>query len=177
MNNEKIIMQNSDESAQPYTMTGWKSRRGMFFADEISARYDGCTHVSCKTCGEPTPRGYTVCGKCRDKIKFERYKAMPTAEWDGISMLYSETTDKFYGTPEDAYDEIEKDEDLSELRLVICKLNYVRPLEGDYCVDELAEDMDVPAVVAEAMDAFNAAVDGIALSWSPSKVALKVSEK
>jgi hypothetical protein len=60
------------------------------------------------------------------------------------------------------------------MRLVICTPNYVRPLEPDYCSDDLAEDCDVPNKVEEAMDAFNAAVAGIVLSWSPGKTALEL---
>lgn len=36
--------------------------------------------------------------------------------------------------------------------------------------------MDVPAAVEEAMDAFNKAVAGIVLSWSPSDVALRLEK-
>ena len=147
----KIILQDSEEAAQPYTMTGW-------------------THFKCCHCGEPVKKPYTDC----DKLEFERYCALPTAEWDGNSMLYSDTRDQYYGSLDDVYDEIEEGQDISELRLLICKPNYVTPLESNYCCDELADDMDVPAAVEEAMYAFNKAVAGIVLSWSPSNVRLKV---
>lgn len=172
----KIILQDSDEAAQPYTMTGWKSSNGHFYADESAARYDGCTHHPCRHCGEPAKKLYTACDKCRAKLEFERYCALPTAEWDGKSMLYSDTRDKYYSSLDNIYDEIEEGQDISELCLLICKPNYVRPLEGDYCCDELPDDMDVPAAVEEAMEAFNRAVAGIVLSWSPSDVALKLEK-
>jgi hypothetical protein len=176
MKEEKIIMHDSEEAAQPVTITLWKSSTGRLYDDERSARYDGSTHVDCKTCGEPAEKPYTLCDKCKAKAELERYLAMPSAEWDGVSMIYSDTRDQYYASPDEAYDEIEEGGDLSELRLIICEPNYVRPLEGEYCCDEMSEDGDLPNAVEEAMDVFNKSVDGIILSWSPSKVALKVPE-
>jgi len=173
----KIILQDSDEAAQPCTVSGWRSGNGFFYTDEASARYAGCTHVLCKSCGKPTEKPYTLCEDCRAKAEFERYCALPIAEWDGKSMIYSDSRDKYYYDLADAYDDLEEGQDLSELRLLICKPNYVTPLESDYCCDELADDMDVPSAVEEAMEAFNKAVAGIVLSWSPSDVALKFKEK
>ena len=66
---------------------------------------------------------------------------------------------------------------LADLRLVICEPNYVRQLEPDYCCDELPDDGDVPDEVAEAMEAFNTAVAGIVLSWSPGKKALALPDE
>lgn len=172
----EIIMRDSDEAAKPYTAQGWLSSNGHFYTDESAARYDGSTHVKCRHCGEPAKKPYIACSRCRDRLEFERYCALPTAEWDGISMLYSDTNDKYYSHIGDAYDDAEEGQDLSELRLLICKPNYVRPLEGDYCCDDLADDMDVPTAVEEAMEEFNKAVAGIVLSWSPSSVALRLEK-
>lgn len=99
---------------------------------------------------------------------------MPTVEWDGVAMIYSDSRDKYYSSPDDAYDDIEEDGDISEMRLIVCVPNYVRPLEGDYCCDEMSEDGDIPNAVEEAIDAFNKAVEGIILSWSPGKFRLDI---
>lgn len=171
---EKIVLFDSDEAAQPHTMTGWKSRNGFFYDNEQVARYDGCTHVKCQYCGEPTRKHYTVCDKCRAANEIERYDAMPKAEWDGKAMLYSDARDEYYSDMDGAEDVLEEGETIESLRLIICEPNCVRPLDSDYCSDDLADDMELPDAISEAMDAFNKAVAGIVLSWSPSKFALKL---
>src|SRR5574337_290529 len=132
-----------------------------------TARYAGCTHVPCDRCGTPTPKGYTQCRGCRDLTYIAKYEAMPRAEWDGEAMLYSEARDQYYSTPDDAAEDLEEAQTLADLRLVICEPNHVRQLEPDYCCDELAE----------AMEAFNSAVAGIVLSWSPGKKALALPDE
>lgn len=171
---EKIVMFDSDEAAQPYTMTGWKSRNGFFYDNEQVARYDGCTHRKCNECDEPASKGYTVCDKCRARKEVERYNAMPVADWDGKTMLYSDARDEYYGDMDGAEDVLEEGETIESLRLIICKPNCVRPLDSEYCLDDLPDDMDLPDAISEAMDAFNKTVAGIVLSWSPSKFALKL---
>ena len=86
---------------------------------------------------------------------------MPRAEWDGKAILYSEARDQYYSTPDDAAEDLEDDQTLADLRLVICEPNYVRQIEPDYCCDDLPEDGDVPDEVAEAMEAFNEAAEGL----------------
>lgn len=176
---EQIVMRDSPEAAQYRTdIKGWVSRDGRFFGDhqasEQDARYAGCTHVPCQRCGSPTPKGHMQCSPCRAAHAAERYAAMPRASWDGTSMLYSQAKDQYYNTPADAAEDLEEGQTLADLRLVICKPNYVRQIDPDYCCDYLPEDGDVPARVAEAMEAFNAAVAGIVLSWSPGKKALNI---
>lgn len=179
---EQIVMRDSPEAAQYRTdLKGWVSRDGFYFGDgstgEQTARYAGCTHVPCKRCGTPTPKLYTQCQGCRDLSYIAKYEAMPRAEWDGKALLYSEARDQYYSTPDDAAEDLEEGQTLADLRLVICTPNYVRQLEPDYCYDDLPEDGDVPDEVAEAMEAFNEAVAGIVLSWSPGKTALALPDE
>ncbi len=64
---EKIIMYDSSEAAKPATSIGWVNGHGLFFRDEHTARYTGCTHIKCKICGYPTTnKEYATCDKCRD---------------------------------------------------------------------------------------------------------------
>ena len=182
MMSKQIVMRDSPEAAQYRTdLKGWVSRDGFYFGDgpqgERTARYAGCTHVPCERCDAPTPKGYTQCRGCRDLIYIAKYEAMPRAEWDGKALLYSEARDQYYSTPDDAAEDLEEDQTLADLRLVICEPNYVRQLEPDYCCDDLPEDGDVPDDVAEAMEAFNEAVAGIVLSWSPGKKALALPDE
>ena len=171
---EMIVMRDSLDAAQYRTdLKGWVSRDGFYFGDdERTARYRGCTHVPCDRCGAPTPKVYKTCQGCRELTLIAKYEAMPRGQWDGQAMLYSETLDRYYDTPDDAAEDLEDDQTLADLRLVICEPNYVPLIEPDDYCDMLPEDGDVPDEVAKAMDAFNAAVAGIILSWSPGKTAL-----
>ncbi len=174
MNATKIIMRDSPEAAQPHTMTGWKSSDGFFYKDEDTARYAGCTHVACSSCGAPCVKHYTHCDACRNAREIERYNALKKEPWDGVGMLYSDARDVYYTDISDAEDALEEGETLADLRLLICEPNYVRELDSDYCCDEVAEDGEPPDAVLEAMDAFNKAVKGIVLSWSPSETAMLI---
>ena len=180
---DKIVMRDSPEAAEYRTgLCGWVSRRGLFYGDrpdsEDMARYDGCTHVACKYCSAPAQKSYTACQECRDKKDLERFEALPRADWDGKAMLYSEARDKYYAGPDDAEDELEEGETLADLRLVVCKPTYARLLDEEYFCDDLPEgEDDVPPVVEQAMEAFNAAVADVIMSWQPGKVALALEQK
>ncbi|NQD37444.1 hypothetical protein HPT27_10425 [Permianibacter sp. IMCC34836] len=174
---QKVVMIDDPESATYRTdIKGWVSRDGRFFGDgplnERTARWSGCTHTPCSQCGNPTEKHYTKCEGCRALAEEERYNAMPRAEWDGQAMLYSVARDCYFHDLDQAEDELEEGEKLTDLMLVICIPNHVRELEPDYCCDECDEDGDLPDEVITAMEAFNKAVAGIVLSWSPGKFAL-----
>lgn len=175
----KIIMRDSPEAAKPITLTGWVSSRGLFYREEATARYDGCTHVPCRDCGAPAEKTWLICQGCRDVADRKKFDALPRAKWDGVAMVYSNARDVYFSSPSDAEDSLEEGQTLDDLMLVICTPNHVRPLEGDYCSDELPDegDDDVPAVVIDAMEAFNKAVAGVVLSWSPGKVALQLDNE
>jgi hypothetical protein len=175
MSEEKIVLITDPEAAQPHTMQGWKSRDGFFYQDERTARYAGCTHVPCGQCGKPTRKGYLKCDDCRDAEELAAFKAMPELAWDGSCMVYSHALDRYFSNPGEAEDELEEGQELSDLRLVLCTPNFARQLDVDYFADELPEDDDeVPPAVEEAIRAFNVAVAGVILSWSPAKVRLKL---
>ncbi len=172
---KKIIAQDSQEAASYKTVTGWVSRDGIFWGnDERMARWSGCTHVSCKGCGASIEKRYVNCESCIAKIDDAKFAAMPTMEWDGEALLYSEANDKYYSTIEDAEDELEEGETLAALKLIICTPNYVSALDEEYCCDDLTEEGELPHVVEQAMEDFNKAVKGVVISWSPGNFALKV---
>lgn len=177
---DRIVMRDSPEAAEYRTdIRGWVSRAGHYYGDspssEDTARYAGCTHVACKYCAAPTEKPYTACAQCRDRKALERFEALPRAEWDGVAMLYSDTRSEYYKDIDEAEDGLEKGETLADLRLLICEPIYVRRIDGDLFCDDLPEGEErLPPVVEQAIEAFNAAVAGIILSWTPSKVALNV---
>lgn len=177
MSKEKeIILPDDPRAATLQTVTGWVSRDGFFYGnDERTARYSGSTHRKCEKCGGLIERN-SFCRTCADRAEVEKFEAMPRKEWHEKSILYSVTKDCYYNTPDDAEDDIDIGGTLEDLRLIICEPNYCRAIDSDYCCDELADDQDEPpAEVLEAMDAFNEAVSGVILSWSPGKFALQPS--
>lgn len=171
MKKDKVVLYSSDEAAKKVTVTGWLSSDGRFWGDdEHMARWAGCTHGVC-ACGNLYPRGYTICSECRAKKERERYYAMPEAEWDGASVLYSEALDEYFTDLDDVRDALYDRPDIDPM-LVICKPNYAREIDGDdYFCDEIPEGHDfesiAPKEAVEALDAFNKAMKGVVLSWSP----------
>ncbi len=178
---DKIVMRDSPEAAEYRTdLKGWVSRDGRYYGDrpdsEDIARYAGCTHVPCKYCAAPTEKTYTACRQCRDKKDLERFEALPRAEWDGVAMLYSDAKHVYYADIDEAEDDLNDGETLADLRLLICEPNYVRQLDAELFCDDLPDGVEqLPPVVEQAIEDFNAAVAGVVLSWSPGKVALSVA--
>lgn len=174
MSDDTDIILPSDDRAATYRtdITGWVSRDGKYCGDdERLARLVGATHRACADCGVSTLKTYMICPACRDKRAEQRYLALPQAEWDGEAMLYSEAHEEYFTDMECATEHAEcHDVSLADLRLVICEPNRVRPLDMEYCSDDLPMDADDgPEEVKAAIDAFNEAVKDVVLSWSPGK--------
>ena len=167
----EVIMIDSPEAAKPHTMSGWLSRDGCFNLDEGLARYRGCTHRPCTDCGSPAEKQYTHCKACRDKHEIVRYKLRKRKPWDGTAMIYSEALDRYYSDPTDAIEAAE-DEGIDEPMLLICEPEYAAKISVDFFEGQLPEDGDLPPEIEKAMDAFNAAIDGVILSWMPGEFAL-----
>jgi hypothetical protein len=170
MIDEKIVMRDSDEAAQLKTVTGWVSRNGQFYGDdERTARWAGCTHEVCDGCGKVIQRGW--CKGCREKKDVEKWLAAERAEYDGVAMLYSDSSDKYFSDEVEA-EEYAEDNGISmdDLRLYICNPVYGRPIDSGHFCDELPEDGEVPDSIGFAMDALNKAIkDAGPLSWYPGK--------
>jgi hypothetical protein len=175
MSEESIVLPDSDTAARRAWVLGWVSRHGHFYGDnEQGARLDGCTHTICESCKEPYPKGgWTICSSCREKRDQEHHKQRERRPYES-GMVYSDARDEFFEDLDSAI-ELADDEDIKveDLRLVLCEPNYVRPLESDYCEYELAQDNKLPEAIVEAMNAFNAAVKGVIISWSPTEYAVK----
>src|SRR5687768_13922806 len=113
MKEQLKVMYASDEAAQQVTVTGWRSRNGHFYGDnEHLARWDGCTHQICG-CGSEMDRGYTMCRKCADKKRLEKYEAMPFEEWDGETPLTLHDDDEYFWGEDEVRD--------------YCELNGIKP--------------------------------------------------
>lgn len=99
----------------------------------------------------------------------EVYLGLPLVEWDGESPIYSDVNDRFYRDLSEVESDLEEGQEFVDLQLMPTSPEYVRPLDSSYCEDELPDDGYgvLPVEVEQAMDAFNKAVEGIVISWSP----------
>lgn len=174
---QKIILNSSPEAASIQTVTGWVSRDGHFWGnDERMARYSGSTHFACD-CGAVIQRK-SYCEECETKRKTEKIKSMPKQVWDGVSMLYSQTNDRYYQSPDEAISDMEDGQTLECLELIICAPNFAS-IDEDNFADDLPDedhgDSSPPDSLVQAINAFNEAMKGIVLSWTPGDYALDIS--
>lgn len=174
---EKIIRYESDEAARKVTVTGWVSSNKRYYgSDEQTARYDGCTHTICEECGGDCKKLYTICSKCRSKRDKNKYLEMPFKEWDGDTVLYSNTLEIFIHYPEELIDYCDSEEIKPEdQELIICEPEYLHTIDmDDYYCDELPEDQclsDCLPNIAEAFDKLNKLIieSKKPISWHPGK--------
>lgn len=89
---ETMILPSSDEAAQQVTVTGWRSREGLFYGnDERIARWAGATHVECSECGKPTPKPWR-----------ERFSIWLAGKMEAVADRLSRGADRLrYGLDED----------------------------------------------------------------------------
>lgn len=171
--NDNIIPYDSPEAASRKTVTGWVSRRGVFYGDlEGTARYDGCTHRPCETCGSLTPKGYLLCTICRSLKVESHYASAPKAPWDGTGFLYSERLEVYTAAPEEFLETANEGGEITltmaDLRLYLCEPKLCHEIDpNDYYYDLLPEDGEVPNAVQTAFDELNAKLRAITepCSW------------
>ncbi len=143
---------------------------------ENIARYEGCTHVICKHCGEPAKKPYTACEECREKKRIERFNALPVGDWDGVALLYSETADKyFYHTDEVEEYADENDMSIADMCVLICDPVKYRLIDDDYWADCLPEGVELPDAIVKAVDELNEVLSNTeCVAWEPGKFKLPV---
>ena len=172
-NDKEIVMIDSPEAAKYRTdINGWVSRDGMYCGDDESservARYAGATHRRCE-CGEITEKMWIECAGCRAKATRERWLKLPSRVWDGSEPVTEFDGDRYWFDLQSFLDECESDEtDPQSVMLTFCKPIHAPELDADdYFHDVLPEDDGVPDALADAVDAFNAAVKAYGvLSWT-----------
>lgn len=176
MAEENIILYDSPEAAQIKTVTGWVSRNGFFWGikegAEDRARYEGCTHVKCKDCGNVINRNRTTCLDCLSKKDAEKYKAKIFQEWDRVTPLCIYGTDIYFFDADSIAEYAEEHEVLIEtLELMICKPMYATPIDyNDHYNDILPQDIYVEDIDEQLSNMFHAINEYIAekkpiLSW------------
>lgn len=166
MINEKEIMYDSPEAARKGVLMidGMDKAIPVFissnnrpYSDEAMARYDSHTHKICD-CGNKMGKGWTKCESCRRIASNERYAKMPFQEWDGKTMVCIYGDDKYFRDADEVQEYCEDSEiEPESLQLVICKPNYLTPVDTDLWDDVMPEDGDgeLPKEVQAALDALN----------------------
>lgn len=182
--NEKIIMENSDEAATYRTdICGWIDSRGQYYGKgrdaERTARYAGSTHKLCE-CGEVTPnKYYTKCQICRDKRAIEKYNKKEKKVWDEDSFIYSQKYDKYFDGIEELenflneYEEKDRPE-IANMMLVHCDPQHMNEINIDYWSDLTADECDLPGEIIEALEDFNDLIrNQEPISWVPGNIAVE----
>lgn len=179
-NTEEIILPDDPRAAELKTINVWVSRRGNWYREESEeiARWDGSTHRKCE-CGDVTEKMWTICSACRRKKEDARHAQRQTAPWDGQSMIYSDRLDEYF-TDEDSLKDQLRENDMSPADAVLLHCIPVRAHAldpHDIYNDDLPEDGELPAGIAEAFAALNQALEKCGpLGWIAGKVAVDVSD-
>jgi len=177
-----VVRYDSPEAAKLTTVEGWLSADGTFWPStrsdaEHMARYCGCTHMPCSSCGTYMKRN-ARCQPCHEARQTERYSAFPSEPWDGTTFVADFDGDRYFSDFEELLDAVSEGEyDLATLRLVHCEANYPSQIDADdhFC-DDLPEDGEVPDELSAAFDQLNAAIAKCGpLSWSHAKRAVELS--
>jgi len=180
---KEIVKYDSPDSAKYVkNIEGWVSKNGKFFGkDEHIARWDGCTHVKCSSCGEYVDKKYSICEKCAKKRKDDVYLNYKEELFNWDVPLYSDYLDKFFFNAdefESTLEDIQIPSDVSIrdfLKLVICSPQYCNEINPyDLYCDILPEDDDdyIPLEIVKAFDNLNEVIKGckIPVSWVPTNI-------
>lgn len=171
-----VVMYDSPEAAQIKTVSAWVARTGEVWPNnEHMARYCGCTHMRCDTCGAVREKG-SWCRPCHDAKQQAKFASHERKAWDGVEPVYLFDTDLYFFSLDALVDYCdEHDVKAADLQLVFCKPNYCREIDAyDHCSEELFEDCDLPDDILAAFDVLNKCIQAHKepLSWSPDDIAV-----
>lgn len=175
---KKMVMLESPEAATLVTKEVWVSRLGNLFLDERMARYDGCTHTTCKDCGEPCEKIRLTCQSCRYKSRQAVFLEMPEVIWDEKTPLCIFDTDiYFFNLDEiDTYCD-EHDCKPQDLKLVVCQPIHLRQLTEEYFLDDIWNDeIELPQNVQQLIVKFNQDLAAInaPIAWKAGRKRTKI---
>jgi len=163
---------------------------GRFFGDdkdsERLARYYGCTHRPCDSCGKPMPKSYLLCRECLDKKSDERWNALPKGLWDGEGPVCTFEGNEYFDNVDDALDSMSADGvAIENVRLVNTIPVYLKEIDlDDHYFDELPEGVSIHDIgggeVEEALKKLNEAIratQGVhPIAFVPGKMGIDISE-
>ena len=179
MNKEEFVVLIDSQEAATYKtgLSGWVSRSGRFWGeDERMARFDGCTHKNCDTCGGLV-RINSYCRPCYDAMRDEKFKSFEIKEWDGQTPLNIWGEDVFFFCEEDLEDYcIDNDITPDQLQLVFCIGKNINTIDEGQLLDSLHEDAELPKDVSDALDRLNKAILAAGpQTYFPGNIAARVS--
>ncbi len=170
---EPIVLSTDNNAVKEITRTVYQSLKGNIFLTENSARYDSCTNTICE-CGGMAKKNWVKCDSCLAKQKIEIRNKLPVEEWDGVVMIFDESSDRYFSDMDEIGEYLaDNDEDAEDLDLYLCTPNYVKEIDSSIWEDLLPpEDYDLPKELQEKLNEFNEFIRSskIILSWGQSKV-------
>lgn len=171
---KKIHIDDEESCKYVKNIEGWVSSNGRFYGfNKELAKYDGCTHISCKICGiHISKNGRTICKDCLDKKRFEEFKNLQKEKWDGECLIYSDVNDKFYDSVQEAQEDLEDNETLEDLHLLLCEPKS--PSISEDLFEEFILD-ETPSTLLSAIETFNNSVMSVRV-WYPTKKALDLEK-
>jgi hypothetical protein len=136
-----------NDSAEIKKLEGWccKKCNRFYYEREDLARYCCATIMVCGKCGKDNNnKTYTICEECRKKNEEESW-LKKEGEWDGESMLYSDSSDRYFNNLDEVYDYSEEESiPIDEMKILLCKQEKISLFSiEDYLCDYLPEDYDL----------------------------------
>lgn len=134
------------------------------------------THEDCKHCGTEFKKPFTystVCPQCLGKEINEKYLALNLVEWDGESMLYDQSSDKYFSDLEEITEWCEEEEiKLDSLQLLVCTKSSFTHIDWEHITNdfqEVYEDWQAPKEMEDKIAEFNKWLDSQSTgTWFPS---------
>ena len=170
MEQKEKILYSSEKAAKRVTgLSGWVDGDGRFWGEnEHMARWSGCTHVICESCGNEV-RKQSYCEPCHQKKRDDKFEAYELIAWDREQPFAIFDSEEYFfdlGSFSDYV--LEHELDLDDIQLVVCTPNYVKAVDEDYWEEYMPEGGDLPNEVQEALANLNQVIgrNKHILSWS-----------
>lgn len=132
---------------------------GQWNLQEHSARYEACTHINCRECGQEAERNHKMlCPVCLDKKNREEYEKLPLAEWNGEDFLCLYRDEVYFEDIDSIEDYCEENEiDPNSLRLVLCQQTRFSAINiAELQMDNVAENWEPSKELCDLEEALNA---------------------
>jgi hypothetical protein len=120
------------------------------------------------------------CQPCREALSDTVWSERKRKEWDGEAMIYSDTLDRYFTDPDDAFDYLEDSEDSMEsLRLIVCEpLSKPHFEVSEFLEDYLPDSFDAPLCGSKEINKqVNSYMEELGnMSWEPGNYALDITD-
>lgn len=177
---EKINLKDIIEGTAPRETAVFIVGDKKYWADRIS-KDSLATHSDCESCGIEFKKNYTyqrLCGSCKTKAEWEKYKKLELVEWNGSDAVCLYGDDKYFFDKDDILEYCEENEiESSQLQLVLCyrtsfdEIN-VCELQQDNVHDDWEPDAELLELEKQLNDYFRKASTN---TWMPGNKRISVS--